>query len=188
MPALVTRSTPLSEVLSAQRAARHLAEQQIVTMADAQRMGLSKLASMKYVGPGSIAEIKEAMEQLGEPQQQPKPEPVAPVEELSPNASVEESSDPILLLARCQGLRVSWIPSHRVQFQDGTTAVQRPMFIEFTRGSARVTREMFLLRRYKRDQTKVDAAIARNEPWRVACARLLQSMRGFGREFFFVNG
>lgn len=172
-----TDETPIHEVVSSERAARHLKANGFPNLGAVKLNGLGAVATVKFVGAGTLKQLKEA---LGDE----LPQPSTPHSSAAP-VELEESMEPIVMLTGFDELYLAWCPSHKVQMPGGGFATEEPIFVEFEGGRAEVTPGMYYMRKYQRDRERVRKALNAQEPWREECAKVLRGYSRFGVDFFF---
>jgi hypothetical protein len=176
-------TTPISEIVSAPRAIKHLEAAGFNTLGDVRARGMEPVFKLRYVGQVSIEEIQRA---IG-PQDKPEPKPAAD----DSAAEFDEGSHPIHLERTPVGpAKISWSPSRKVESPGGGFQLQAPLWIEFDErtGRATVTQRMYWMRFFNRDVARVNAAIEEGRPWRQACADMLRrDFRSHGHGFIVLT-
>jgi len=168
--------TPIQEIVTAQRPCKHLVAAGFVTLGDVRKKGLEAAFSTKYVGDASLAELRAAIGPQG---------PVAVSAPLEEEPEYEENGLPIRIEQVPGGpSHISWIPAKKVD--DG---LQQPIFIEFEgkRNIATISARMYFMRKYRRDERKVDDAIDSGAPWRTECAEMLRGFNSHGTGFILLT-
>ena len=175
---LLADHTPLEAIVSIPRALHSLKAAGFATIGDVRRRGLAAVSGVKYVGAASIDAL---CEQLSEPQG--ADEEVA----VGKEARHEEGEYPISLQSPHHALRLAWSPARKITYPDGSYEVQDTLFVEFVGGTAKITQQMYLMRKYKRDEARISKAIEEKEPWRLECVELIRRMSNFNIDFFLLD-
>lgn len=181
----------LETVVTSLRSRKALAAAGFETVGDLRAPGALKRAlEVRYVGETTRMELERAAgpEALRALDAAEDPEQVE-----DDAGEVEEGPQPLLLRCRGKHLRVVYLPSHRVEGPGRTWAIEDPLWLEFEPwtpkggGVARLTREMFLMRKYDRDRKRVRQAVQAGEPWRKEAAEDLKRFTRFGIDFFVMT-
>lgn len=179
----------LEQHVSSLRSRKSLLAAGFVTVSDLRGPGrLKKALGVKYVGEATRLELEraagpEAVESLSEPENI----------EQDPS-SVEEGPQPLTLqLTRGSHLRVCYLTAHRVEGPGRSTLLEEPLYLEFEPwvpkgpGVAKLSRELYFMKKYERDRRRAAQAVASNEPWRVEAAKDLKRFSRFGIDFVLLT-
>lgn len=166
---------PLSEVVESPRARQALEKYGLKTLGDVAAKGIGSLHGLKGIGEATIALIEKA---IG---------PVPAEEESDDPAAIEEGTHPVRLESPFPEFRMSIYPARKVPEPGGGYALQESLFIEFSGGSAALTKEAWLHREFARDREKIAAAMANEKhPWRAKAVAWLRSKDTFTRGEFRI--
>ena len=169
------------------RARKALKEAGYLTVGDLRAPGaLAKAMAVRFVGETTRLELAraagaEAVKAMEEPPEQEDP------------GEVEEGPQPLTLQSRVAHLRVAYNPATRREGPGRSVLLEEPMFLEFQPwqpkgpGICRLSREMFLMRKYERDRKAVREHVAANKPWRKEAAEDLKSFSRFGIDFGLLS-
>ncbi len=175
--------TAISEIVTAPRAAKHLVAAGYGTLGVVREKGMQEILSLRYVGRVSIEEIKAA---IGP--QETKPDPAATPDD---EPEFEEGTHPVHLERTPDGpSRLAWAPSNKVGQPGGGYRLQKPMWVEFDPrdGRATITQRMYWMRFFTRDESRVNEAIDREQPWRQACVEMVRrDFSGCGVGFVILS-
>lgn len=165
----------LSEVLDSPKAKKAAEKHGLKTLGDVvTRGGVGTLHGLAGFGEASIRLIEKA---IGP----------AAVEHEAMDEEIEEGVHPIRLESPYPEFRFVVIPSRKVTEPGGGYSIQENAFVEFDRGDAVLTKNMFLLRKFNRDRAAVSEAMKKPEyPWRKEAVEWLRSMPSFVRGDFRV--
>ena len=181
----IPSETPISQIVSAPRAIKHLEAAGFNTLGDVRERGVQACFGLRFVGQVSIEEIQRA---IG-PQTEADAPPAPAAEDDEPE--FEEGTHPLILERTPTGpARISFHPSLKVESPGGGYRLQAPLWIEFDLRTARakVTQRMYWMRMFNRDEARVNAAIEEGRPWRQACADMLRSQfRSHGHGFIVLT-
>jgi len=169
-------ATPIQEIVTAQRPCKHLIAAGFVTLGDVRKKGLEAAFSTKYVGDSSLQELRAAIGPQG---------PVAATMAPSDEPEYEENGLPIILEQVPGGpSHISWTPARKTD-----EGVQKPIFVEFNgkQNSASISARMFFMRKFRRNEGKVDAAIDEGRPWRNECVTMLRRFSAHGIGFIILT-
>lgn len=178
MPATMKKipdETPIAEVVTTQRAQKHLVAAGYVTLGDVRSKGLGSVLGTKYVGDKSLQELRVAIGPQG---------PVAATPSVEEEVEYEENGMPILLEQVPGGpSHMAWSPARKTD-----EGVQVPIFVEFdSKGKASVSARMYFMRKFRRNANKVDEAIDEGTDWRNECVALLRRSAHFARGFLILT-
>lgn len=166
---------PLSEVVESPKARLALEKHGVKTLGDVAARGIGSLHGIRNVGEASIALIEKALGPIPE-----EPEDDDP-------AKVEEGVHPLRLESPFPEFRMSVYPARKVSEPGGGYALQESLFIEFSRGSGALTKELWLMREFQRDRERVARAMADPEyAWRQKAAAWLRQKDTFARGEFRI--
>jgi hypothetical protein len=172
--------TAISDIVTTLRAQSHLRAAGFTTLGHVRRKGLKAAMAVRYVGPSSKEELIAAIGPQG---------PDAVTDATREEAiEFEENGMPIHLERVPSGpSHMSWTPARKVTVGD-SEVVQQSIFVEFDeQGHAEISMRMYLMRRYRRDESKVDDAIDEGRAWRNECVRMLRGLSQFGSGFIILD-
>jgi len=165
-------SVPLAQILTSAKAIKALEAAGIRTVGDVRKKALSELASMKGIGDSALA----ALRGVGVPD---KGEQVQ---------TVEESEHPIELRSPYPGYRIRILRGGAI-FNGPSVQVLQPVFVGFTNGEAKMTRELWLTGKHERDAKKVKDEMLKptsEAPWRVEACEWLKQRNAYRRHDFVI--
>lgn len=185
-----TEETPIEELVTSERAAKHLRAAGFGTLAEVKREGVASAAAVRYVGDATVRELDAALRSIepqgGDPASTQPEDPLEFVEECARPLGLYCAQSPAT--GRPIGLHLPMLKAFRRVHGDGSSSVEEPIWIEFDDGRASITREMWFMRKFRRDHNQVHAAVEQNVPWRRECAAWVMShFRAYGRDFWIES-
>lgn len=176
--------TPIAEVVSTLRAQRHLIAAGITTLGHVRKRGIGECIGIKYVGQKSVDELRAAIGVQGDTDGDTTT--TAPDEEYE----YEENGLPVLVERTPSGPSfIAFTPANKIPGPGGAGyQVQKPIFIEFdAKGRASISARMYFMRKFRRNEERVDAAIDEGREWRNECVRTLRSFQTHGTGFIVLT-
>lgn len=163
-----TDETAISEVLKSPRAIGALNRAGVMTVGDIRRKAITELGKLVGVGEFTLEQIRGL---------QGEDVPAAPDD----FTQVEESDEPVQLMSPYPSFGFTLLPACR--FADGSGrgyTTQRPLVVRFSDGRGELTKEQYLLMKYRRDEKAVILAKQNKEPWRREAVEWLKTRRQHG--------
>lgn len=164
-----TDETVLGEVLKSPRAIGALAKAGFATVGDVRKRAVAELSKIVGVGEFTLEQIRGLQGSAT-----PAAEPDDPTK-------VEESDAPVQLMSPYPSFAFTLLPAGR--FADGSGrgyTTQRPLVVRFSDGRGELTRDQYLLMKYRRDEKAVLASKQNKEPWRREAVEWLKARRQHG--------
>jgi len=165
-------TTKLSDLLDSPRAAKVLADAGFKTVGDLEGVAISELATLRGVG-------QRTLEQIGDVHSAPE----------SDNFGEIEEGNHDIHLTSPRANYVIWVlrGDRVIDPERHTSRVMPPVLIQFKRGRGTITRRTYLMRKYLRDEAKIQDHINDGLAWRVECAEWLRSRQKHGFEYVLLS-
>lgn len=174
MPEAITHNdeTSVAEVLTSKKAVALLKSKGVLTVGDVKRLSMPELVELG-LGEVTIAEIRAFAS------------PAARRE--GDEDEIEEGPQPVFIRSPHSGFSLQVLPGDGIRNESGRgVRPVKPIYLVCSQGQGRMTREMWFMRKFKRDRVAVDAAIAANEPWRKDAVAWLKARKAHKSKDFVV--
>lgn len=152
-------STSIKNVVASPRAAAVLESAGYNELADLDGIPMERIAELKGVGQATINALEKAANFAPTPQES-EPE-------------WEEGPHPIHLDSPRDSLAIR-ITHASTAHEGQRVRVINPIFLRFSGGEASLTRELFMLGKYRGDKIRAKKALNDKEPWRVEAVEWLK--------------
>jgi hypothetical protein len=152
-------STALRDIVASPRAQAALKDAGYVTIDDLTGVPVSTLAAIKGVGQVTLKALEGAAFAPDEPQVE---------------AVWEEGQHPIHLESPYQNLAIR-ITDSETHMEGKRMRVVNPIFLRFENGEGRLTRDQYMLAKYRGDKSRAKAALNADEPWRIDAVEWLKA-------------